>query len=287
MTDPRPSHLHSPLPAPPQSGVKELDTAAELYASLVDRYKAARRRLQELTGGRQAAQRADLYAASDAIRAGKTDPGKISETKLDEDIGETVRAVDVLAVAAQDAADDLADLVGKHRAAMVARYEGDISKARAVLAKALETVQTAVDEVTQAHAGLIMARSWPKRVKQAPPRVVAEGHDIGVHSAVESLRNLFRPEAPSGDEWINARRVAAELGYGSIAAAKEPVAELVKAGRIMEHLRDAHNQPAPQCWYSAADVAKVKAEREVERFEKSRQRRLERRAEALTGPPAA
>jgi hypothetical protein len=282
------------LPPLPPSGVAELDNAVSEYQALADKHKAARRHLVDLKAQRKAAEQADLKAAADALRDGKPDPGPVHVDKLEAELGRTLRDVDVLAQAATDTGNELRDLVGVHRDALTARYEAERAKARAKVAKAADALATAISEVAAADLGTQQATHWPKIGKAAPPHIEMQvaGHRerLAIAAVLDAFRAFGSPEPGEAlAEWIEPGRVAALLGCRRLDEAKNPVAELVKVGRIaerVEHLKDETNQPAPQYWYRSADVLRVARELQAEKHRAKLEARRDRQS-AVTGSPAA
>jgi hypothetical protein len=193
----------------PPSSWPELQKVCQAYMDLQKERKVTGTLLGRLEDKRLRAIEDDRVALGKAIKEGTPDPGDKNVEKIEKEIRACRRRLEALEPALDEAEIDLLDVLDAHRDEWVAQLEAKHAEAQTKYAEAVEALNAARSEVSQAFALLRWVKHFPEEEQSFRVR--------GAH--VGTLKNQ------RGDMYPFAEVVAAlrEDATPQVAAEVEPI----------------------------------------------------------------
>jgi hypothetical protein len=186
----------------------EVATAVDEALALRTRHREATEVLAAAQHELERAQRADVAATAEKIRAG-SEPGAISAavTKAKSEVELAKRNEAAIAVASEAAQNDLAAVMQKTSTAWIDSLDAEAANARERASDALEAFESAVREIGSAASAALWVRSaiadsrWDRPQRQAidghvarsSARVSANSQPFGSAEIVSWARELLEP----------------------------------------------------------------------------------------------
>lgn len=170
------------------------------YDRLMDTLASTRRTLVELRSTRQAAERADLRAAADALRRGEPSPAPSAVLAHGEAVRAAERQSEAAILALRDVRADVDVIVREHRPELVTDTTPHVATAQARVDGLLGELQDAMGELVDWRATLAWATDYPgTRAAPRLPSVATKrlGDSLSATALLGLLRDAVAPAQPS------------------------------------------------------------------------------------------